>query len=242
MMNVAARESDAIKDLVLVAEAQTIIEFGSWQGRSALAFLLQATKSHPNATITCVDTWLGSSEHWSNTVGGEWSFGNLDVVDGEPRIIETFRRTIHEHGFDQNVRILRCPTAFSEKWLKKNVPDPDLVYIDADHSTEAVYRDIGIACRLVTQGLVCGDDWPWISVRRGILKYALRFGAEIVVDPLRTTWALSNPINPELTLSLVKCGWSRVSRLAVLARLVVDSFSSRFHYLKVQIVRLTSRG
>jgi len=241
-MNVAARESDAIKDLVRLAEAQTIIEFGSWQGRSALAFLLEATKSHPNVTITCVDTWLGSSEHWSNTVGGEWSFGNLDVVDGEPRIIDTFRRTILEHGFQENVRILRCPTAFSEKWLKKNVPNSDLIYIDADHSTDAVYRDVCIASRLATQGVVCGDDWPWISVRRGILKYALRFGAKIFVDPLRTTWAISQPKNPELGLALEKCGWSPVSGLAVLSRLIVDSFSSGFHRLKVQIVRLTRRG
>ncbi len=58
-MKITPRESAALADLVHVTNAERIVEFGSWQGRSALAFLLEATKINPKAVITCVDTWLG---------------------------------------------------------------------------------------------------------------------------------------------------------------------------------------
>ncbi len=222
MAKISPRQSDALVDLVQVTEAQTLIEFGSWQGRSALAFLSEATKTHPHASITCVDTWLGSSEHWASSgKQGEWSFANLQIIDGEPTFIETFRNGIREHGFAENVKILRCPSAFSESYLAENAPDPDLFYIDADHSSAAVIQDIAIASRITTHGLVCGDDWGWPSVRWGVLKSAAQLGLDIFVAPDEVAWALGNRSNRAITDALVKRGWRRVSRLAVLAFLIV---------------------
>lgn len=221
MATITARESAALVDLVQVTKAQRIIELGSWQGRSALAFLREATKAHPQATITCVDTWLGSSEHWASSgKQGEWSFANLVIVDGEPTFIETFRTAIREHGFLDNVKILRCPTAFSKSYLAENTPDPDLFYIDADHSSAAVMDDITIASRITIHGLVCGDDWGWPSVRWGVLKSAVRLGFDMFVAPDQTAWALGKRSHRPFTDALVERGWKRAPRLSVLGFLM----------------------
>lgn len=250
MAKVTARDSLALVELVRATRARSIVEFGSWQGRSALTFLTEATQSHPEATIVCVDTWLGSREHWSDTAGGgEWSFTNLEIVEGEPNFINTFRRVIEEHGFAPNVKVLRCPTAFSEFWLKENCPEPDLFYIDADHSTAAVIQDIAIAWRIATNGLVCGDDWTWEdrplrfpSVRKGVLKSALRLGVDVFVAPDEVTWALKNPNRPELTGFLEHLGWRRVSRFSLCVRLCPNlrqNVLARQQALRLRVGRLT---
>jgi predicted O-methyltransferase YrrM len=218
---ISARESAALVDLVQVTKAQRLIEFGTWQGRSALAFLMEATKAHPQATITCVDTWLGSSEHWASVFKkGEWAFENLAIVEGEPTFIETFRAAIREHGFSNNVKILRCPTAFSESYLAENATNPDLFYIDADHSSAAVMEDIAIASRITTHGLVCGDDWGWRTVRWGVLKSAVRLGVDMFVSPDKKTWALGKRGQRTFTDALVERGWKKAPRLTVLGSLM----------------------
>lgn len=49
----------------------------------------------------------------------------------------------------------------------------DLIYIDAAHSEQAVYDDIiEWSVHLNTNGVLCGDDWSWETVRIGVIKAA----------------------------------------------------------------------
>jgi len=50
---------------------------------------------------------------------------------------------------------------------------PDLIYIDGDHTTEAVYEDLTAWYPFVkNQGILCGDDWTWPSVRIAVEQFA----------------------------------------------------------------------
>ncbi len=144
----------------------------------------------------------------------------MQVVDGEPTFIETFKNGMGDHGFAKNVEIRRCPTAFSESYLAENAPDSELFYIDADPSSAAVVQDIAIASRITTHGLVCGDDWGWRNVRWGVLKSAEQLNVDMFVATDEIAGALGNHSNRTITDALVKRGWKKESRLAVLTFLV----------------------
>jgi hypothetical protein len=45
---------------------------------------------------------------------------------------------------------------------------PDLVYIDADHSFEAVVGDLECTLDLFPGAAIVGDDWNWESVRTAV--------------------------------------------------------------------------
>ena len=64
---VTPRESQALVNLVEVLKPLKVLEFGSWQGRSALSFMAEMKRLSLDGEITCVDTWLGSPEHWDPT-------------------------------------------------------------------------------------------------------------------------------------------------------------------------------
>jgi predicted O-methyltransferase YrrM len=128
------RFSPALKSLIDFSKPNTIVEVGSWKGQSAVAFLQFAKDNGLSPRILCIDTWLGSIEHWENRyTNGEFSFESLGVIDGQPSILQDFRRLIDAWGFSNQVEILRCPSAYSGHFLSENWFMADLVYIDASH-------------------------------------------------------------------------------------------------------------
>ncbi|KAJ1627311.1 hypothetical protein T492DRAFT_842453 [Pavlovales sp. CCMP2436] len=46
-----------------------------------------------------------------------------------------------------------------------------LVYVDADHSKDAVLEDIRTAARCFPNALCCGDDWQWPGVRAAVEQH-----------------------------------------------------------------------
>jgi len=61
-----------------------------------------------------------------------------------------------------------------EQYIEERKLDikPDLVYIDASHEEIDVYNDIKAWFpKLSRNGMLCGDDWNWESVRKGVTKY-----------------------------------------------------------------------
>ena len=64
---------DALSGLV---EPKIILEIGSWEGASTIAW----ANSCKDSTIICVDTWLGSIEHYQdNLKGTEWGRDRLYI-------------------------------------------------------------------------------------------------------------------------------------------------------------------
>ncbi len=57
---------------------------------------------------------------------------------------------------------------------------PDLIYIDAEHSCEAVAAELTLARQLFPRAALTGDDYDWAGVRAGVDGFARRHG--LVVD------------------------------------------------------------
>lgn len=49
----------------------------------------------------------------------------------------------------------------------------DLIYVDGDHATDAVARDLELYYPLLSShGVICGDDWMLQTVRTGVIQFA----------------------------------------------------------------------
>jgi hypothetical protein len=56
----------------------------------------------------------------------------------------------------------------------------DLIYIDAAHDTNSVIEDITIWYpHLRPNGIFCGDDWTWESVRKAVETMAIILNKKI---------------------------------------------------------------
>jgi cephalosporin hydroxylase len=113
--------------LINEVKPKVIIEIGSWHGGSAIRMAELA----PEATIYCIDTWLGASEFY--TLGGQER--DLELVDGYPSVYKTFRKNTKKYK-----NIIPIPLPSHE--ARHIVPDADLIYIDGSHDFDAVTQDL----------------------------------------------------------------------------------------------------
>jgi len=125
-----------------------LVELGAWKGRSSAFLVVEAKNKSPNIKIHIVDTWLGSGEH------------TLGMTDG---LYEKFiSNMIPLNGFYQAHRMTtdEASLLFEDELL-------DAVFIDADHTYEAVKKDIENWMPKVRKGgILAGHDyietWPGV--------------------------------------------------------------------------------
>jgi len=128
--------SQSLKRLTSI---KSILEIGSYEGRSAIFFL----KLFPSSLITCVDTWHGSDEH--NKCNFEEIERNFDY---------------NVHLFNGN-RLKKIKTT-SDIFFKKNQESFDLIFLDGDHSHDQVIKDANNAWnKLNLNGYLIFDDYLW---------------------------------------------------------------------------------
>lgn len=223
------RFSSALKSLIEFSKPNTIVEFGSWKGQSAVAFLQFAKDIGLYPQILCVDTWLGSIEHWENRYpDGEFSFESLGVIDGQPSILQDFRCLIDSWGFSSQVKILRCPSAYSGHFLSENWFMTDLVYIDASHRFLDVLRDLRIVERTLPKAIKSGDDFSWKAIRLALVFFLLTkksYRKCVYVAPNKNSWVLlsRNLSRESISLSILeRDGWKKYGLLMLSLRTLVN--------------------
>lgn len=219
MSSVEARASDSLKSLITIVRPTRIAEFGSWEGRSALAFLEIGEHLGVDTQVLCIDTWLGSREHWRNvSPNSEWSFGNLRVEAGEPRVIDTFKEALSVYLDNGRASLLRAPIDIACVFLRGQRQFFDLVYVDADHSYSAVRRDLEDARSiLVDGGVLAGDDWSWNSVRLAV-AVGLQGSEHLLRSSDMSTYVILSGDARELLAAFESAGWVEVSRAQVFLR------------------------
>ena len=216
---VAKTRDGFLSQIIEFTRPRVMAEFGSWEGASAIAFLVGAKKANLELKVICVDTWLGSPEHWENSLpNSQWSFERLKVVGGEPTVIETFRKNIESHGFSPQVRIVRAPTTHAVGYISRTFPRLDLVYLDADHSFGAVRSDLRLAFDLIgAKGLVAGDDWGWSSVQLAVASRSI-FRRGIYVSPDGSTYVLLQRNQSKFGSKFNRANWRKQSAAGVLIK------------------------
>jgi hypothetical protein len=166
------------RDIVLrrLAEERVkiVLEIGSFVGLSTRAWLTAA----PEATVICVDPFVDFYHNdfiyrdWPDVVGKSlydlflsscWDFRDriIPVRDWSPAGLET----VAEYGIQ-----------------------PDLIFVDGDHSYESVTADLEASHRLFPKAILTGDDWLWDrrrfpprSVREAVEDFAAAGGWRIEV-------------------------------------------------------------
>lgn len=140
--------------------ARSIVEVGTWRGRSALLLL----ELNPEATIACVDTWLGSAEHF---IGWRDAYPESEFPEMNPAgLFEQFVVNV----WDKRSRIIpvRLDSWSGLRVLRHKQFTPDFVYLDGGHSYEIVSRDLAeITAAWPAAPVVC-DDYGWDGVAQAV--------------------------------------------------------------------------
>ena len=132
---------------------------GSWLGDSTrhIASLLP-----DDGVVYAIDHWCGSQEHQPGH--DAWS----PVL---PHVYEHFLSNVIHAQLTHKIIPVKMSSLEAAQKLAHIIPD--LIYIDGDHETSAVYADLCAWFPFVQgHGILCGDDWDTLSVRRAVVAFA----------------------------------------------------------------------
>lgn len=140
-----------------LVEPKIILEVGTWEGRSTLSWAEVAQRY--DGIVICVDTWLGSTEHYENKLpNSEWERARIFLEDGYPSIYKTFVTTMRNNNAQDSVIALPIDSHQAFLLLEKANIKPDITYIDASHDYDSVLADLRAAQKIKSK-IICGDDY-----------------------------------------------------------------------------------
>ena len=129
----------------MAREMKSIVEIGSWKGRSTHALL-----SGCRGTVYAVDHFRGSESERETSHG--------EAVDGD--IFAQFMKNV---GMFSNLEVLKMD---SEEAASK-IDRVDMVFIDGDHTYPGAKRDIDVWLPKAGK-IICGHDYTYPEVRRAV--------------------------------------------------------------------------
>ena len=139
------------------------VEIGSWLGMST-RFIAQ--RLAPEGKLYAIDTWKGTS-------GETWH-------EQDARLSYLYQLFLSNVKHEQLTDII-IPVRMEslEAAMALNIK-ADLIYIDAAHDTKSVFNDI-IAWypHLEPDGIMCGDDWEWETVKIAVTSAAQILGKQV---------------------------------------------------------------
>jgi len=165
--------------LVREVKPKTIIEVGSWMGQSSCNFGRNVKANNLDTAVICVDTWLGSVEHWQDPAIKPM----LELENGRPTFYKRFLTNAINEGVSDVIVPLSLPSLIAGNYLKANKITADLIYIDGSHDQKDVYNDLELYWQLLAPGGLCfGDDAPWISVITAVKAFSAEVGVPTAVQ------------------------------------------------------------
>lgn len=168
-----------------------MVEVGTWLGRSAIGaaeFYRQQLGWH-DFTLICVDTWLGSLEHWTEPA----RFGGFERSHGRPDLYEHFLSNVVNAGLQDHILPLPQTSATGARILNFFRLRPDWVYLDASHEPEDIRQDLKLYWPLVAQGgVLFGDDWNWPAVRNAVIDFCDE--RRLPLESSQHSWAVWKPV------------------------------------------------
>lgn len=163
----------------------TIIEVGTWKGASAFHMINGCEK---NCTMYCVDTWLGSVEHYNNVTRDE---------DGYPCIFKEFWNNVKKANFQDIIKPITLPSQEAASILKSKNVMADFIYIDASHDFKNVKADMESYWQLLKPGgVLFGDDFnpSWYGVMGAVQMFSFERGIQF--KQIGTTWFITKNVDP----------------------------------------------
>ncbi|MGB7978453.1 MAG: class I SAM-dependent methyltransferase [Chlamydiales bacterium] len=151
--------AEPLHELIAKHSVKSVIEVGVFIGKSAMDMAAQLPE---DGVLYAVDHFLGSVEHQPGQ--GAWH-------PCQPYLYEQFLSNVIHAKLTHKMIPVRMASLEAARVLETT--QPDLIYIDASHDTESVYKDLCAWFPLVDgRGILCGDDWLWDSVRAAVERFA----------------------------------------------------------------------
>lgn len=143
----------------LASTSKSIVEIGSWQGRSA-----RAMADNTEGVIFCVDTWADNaygSAPAEMTCHPEWLWNE-------------FRKTHADTIASRKVLTQRSDSVVGAVMAAASGFVFDMIFIDAGHNYEDVVADINAWKPLLREGgIICGHDYA--KYHPGVMKAVNEF-------------------------------------------------------------------
>lgn len=153
-----------LKKFILDTQPNIIVELGSWLGLSAS---VMCESMHINSKLYAIDTWKGSVEH-----------------SAKPEF-KKFLATLYQQFLSNMIhlkltdKVIPVRMGSLEAAASLNI-EPNMIYVDASHEEEDVYNDIKAWYpKLAKNGIMCGDDWRWKTVQKGVTRIAKELNQKI---------------------------------------------------------------
>ena len=166
-------DSPFIPAMVNEVKPNLVLEVGSWMGQSSINFAKSLKALGLDSSVVCIDTWLGSTEHWIDLNLRE----KMDLRNGRPSFYNKFLTNIRNYKVEDMVTPLSLPSLAAASVLKHYEFKADLIYIDGSHDTQDVYNDLKAYWDLLNpNGIMFGDDFTWSSVVDGVQAFCSETG------------------------------------------------------------------
>lgn len=182
---------------------KTVVEIGSYMGRSTALMGLALKRFSPDATLVAIDPHTGDRQHLERI--------GTDVLPTEG----LFRQHMAGAGVEDLLDV-RVDTSdnVAREWSRT----VDLLYIDGWHSYEAVKSDSeNWLPHLAEDGLVCFDDvGKYSEVRQAAREACEKLGLTVYGPVTRQMWAGNRDHAPAGLQAAIK--WTRMSAGARAAR------------------------
>lgn len=171
-----------------------VVEVGTWKGGSAIHMAGYARRKQLKCRIICVDTWLGSLEHWKKKDSPDkhdW-FRSLRLKNGYPQLYFQFLYNVIHHRLQDYIIPFPNTSLTGARFLRWKGIQADLIYLDGSHEEEDVYQDLLHYFPVAREGgVIFGDDWNWKGVESAVTRFARERELEIrFYDGAPDTWIL----------------------------------------------------
>jgi hypothetical protein len=126
------------------SDGDSIVEVGSWKGKSSAFMAVTIANSRKKINFTCVDTWLGSVEHQECEEVKNDTLYELFIENMSP---------VKDYFTPLRLASVEASSKFEDNSLQA-------VFIDASHEYEEVKQDIKHWLPKVKHGgILCGHDY-----------------------------------------------------------------------------------
>ncbi len=176
-----------LKQCVEDTSIKVIVELGSWYGKSAQYMMKTATH---DLTLICVDIWSAQDIESGNQVIKNEKFG--DMVREHP-LYQNFISNLWDYA--DKVIPIKDTTINGLKLIHEKGIEPDVIYIDANHTYNDVKAEITLSRQLFPFAIICGDDWNWSGVERAVKEMAETLQVDFNRD--QNFWMLETRVNTE---------------------------------------------
>jgi hypothetical protein len=164
------KDFDELFTRFIKPDTSTIIEVGTWKGRSTIQMANCLKKINPatTASIIAIDTWLGAPEFWTWGLDDPTRGISLNCSQGYPQVFYTFTKNVKAYGHHNIIAPLPISSVQGADVLQHYNIQADIIYVDAAHEYEPVKADIEKFWRLLKRGgVMFGDDyilphWPGV--------------------------------------------------------------------------------